>query len=153
MIAFQSSQTIRRPLSEVFAYWSDPDNIPRWQGGVVSYRRDGDASQPVGVGTRYVVVRKALGMQQETQGEYTAFEAEHRIVEKVAAGPASYTIETRFTSLGGQTRVDVDTRLAGDGLDDREERRRGESGSLVGVRVDDGRVGHLFVFRSVVVPA
>jgi uncharacterized protein YndB with AHSA1/START domain len=116
MIAFQSSQTIQRPLSAVFAYWADPDNIPRWQGGVVSYRRDGDASQPVGVGTRYVIVRKALGMQQETQGEYTAFEAERRIVEKVAAGPASYTIETRFTALGGQTRVDVDTRLELGGL-------------------------------------
>lgn len=116
MIAFQSSQTIQRPLSEVFAYWSDPDNIPRWQGGVVSYRRDGNASEPVGVGTRYVVVRKALGMQQETQGEYTTFEADRRIVEKVSAGPASYTIETRFTSLGRQTRVDVDTHLELGGL-------------------------------------
>ena len=111
MIQFKSSKTIRKPLAEVFSYWSNPDNIPRWQGGVVSYRRDGDASAPVGVGTRYVVVRKALGMQQETRGEYTAFESGRRIVEQVTAGPASYTVETTFTDLGAQTRVDVDTRL------------------------------------------
>ncbi|MFT4975199.1 MAG: hypothetical protein ACI8S6_001086 [Myxococcota bacterium] len=111
MISFSSSLTIKKPLAEVFAFWSDPDNIPRWQGGVVSYRRDSAPAQPLGVGTRYTVVRKALGMQQETHGEYTAFEPLARIVEKVAAGPASYTVETRFTDLNNQTRVDVSTDL------------------------------------------
>lgn len=111
MIEFKNSVTIRKPLSEVFAFWSNPDNIPQWQGGVVSYRRDGDGSAPVGVGTAYVITRKALGMQQETRGAYTAFEPGSRVVEQVTAGPASYTVETRFTDLGSQTRVDVETKL------------------------------------------
>lgn len=111
MIEFKNSVTVRKPLDEVFAFWSDPDNIPRWQGGVISYRRDSDAGAPIGVGTKYVITRKALGMQQETRGAYTAFEPGRRMVEQVTAGPASYTVETRFTDLGGQTRVDVETRL------------------------------------------
>ena len=70
----------------------------------------------MGVGTRYTIVRKALGMQQETAGTYTVFEPGQRIVEQVSAGPASYTVETRFTDLGGQTRVDVETHLELGGL-------------------------------------
>ena len=110
MLSFTTSQTIQRPLGEVFAYWSDPDHIPAWQGGVVSYRREDTG--PVGVGTRYIAVRKALGLQQETRGEYTAFVPGQRLVESVKAGPASYTVETTFAADGpAATRVTVETRI------------------------------------------
>lgn len=114
MLRFSTTLTIQRPLSAVFAYWSEPDHIPAWQGGVVSYRRLSDG--PPGLGTRYTVVRKALGLQQETNGEYTAFEADRRLVESVQAGPARYTIETTFTAgsgVGGATtQVSVATEIS-----------------------------------------
>lgn len=112
MIEFKTHLVIECPLPDVFAYWANPDNIPHWQSGVVSYRRQGDATAPVGQGTQTTVTRKALGMQQETHGEYTAFAVNQRLVEQVRAGPAQYTIDTRFSAQGSHTRVDVHTRLS-----------------------------------------
>ena len=109
MIQFSLSQTIDRPVEAVFAYWANPDNVPDWQGGVVSYRRT--SSGPLGVGTTYAITRKALGLRQETTGEITAYESNHRLCERIAAGPAQYTIETRFTRQGAATRVDVQTQI------------------------------------------
>ena len=109
MIHFKLSQTINRPLDEVFAYWSDPDNVPAWQGGVVSYRRT--SSGPLGIGTTYSITRKALGMRQETSGEYTAYEHNRRVCERIEAGPAKYTIQTEFTAQGTATRVDIETQI------------------------------------------
>ena len=103
MLSFTTSQTIQRPLGEVFAYWSDPEHIPDRKGGEVSYRREDTG--PVGVGTRYIAVRKALGLQQETRGEYTAFVPGQRLVESVKAGPASYTVETTFAADGPEKRA------------------------------------------------
>ncbi|MDG1478108.1 MAG: SRPBCC family protein [Myxococcota bacterium] len=109
MIHFSLSQTIRRPLAEVFDYWANPDNIPAWQSGIVSYRRT--STGPVGVGTTYAITRKAIGLKQETSGAYTAFEKDRRFAEAITAGPAKYTIETVFTAVGGTTRVDVETTI------------------------------------------
>ena len=109
MIHFKLSQTINRPLDEVFAYWSDPDNVPAWQGGVVSYRRT--SSGPLGIGTTYSITRKALGMRQETSGEYTAYEHNRRVCERIEAGPAKDTIQTEFTAQDTATRVDIETQI------------------------------------------
>jgi carbon monoxide dehydrogenase subunit G len=109
MIHFSLSQTISRPLTEVFDYWANPDNIPAWQSGIVSYRRT--STEPVGVGTTYAITRKAIGMKQETSGAYTAFEKDRLFAEAITAGPAKYTIETVFTAVGSGTRVDVETKI------------------------------------------
>jgi len=109
MIHFSLSQTISRPIAEVFDYWANPDNIPAWQSGVVSYRRT--STGPVGVGTTYAITRKAIGMKQETSGAYTAFEQDRQFAEAITAGPAKYTIETVFTAVGDCTQVDVETKI------------------------------------------
>lgn len=109
MISFKASQTINRPIAEVFAYWSNPDNIPSWQSGVVTYKRT--SADPIGVGTTYAITRKALGLKQETSGEYTTYEANRSFSEKIVAGPAKYTIETTFTAQGSATRVDISTNI------------------------------------------
>jgi carbon monoxide dehydrogenase subunit G len=114
MIHFNLSQTISRPVSEVFEYWANPDNIPAWQSGIVSYSRT--SSGPLSVGTTYAITRKAIGMKQETTGEYTAFEPGRRFAESIVAGPARYTIETVFTAVGGGTRVDIETKIDLGGL-------------------------------------
>ncbi|MEL6347352.1 MAG: SRPBCC family protein [Myxococcota bacterium] len=115
MIEFTSALTVRRPLADVFAFWANPDNIPRWQSGVIGYRRE--TADPIGVGTVYVVTRKALGRQTETRGELTRFEEHQRVVESVKAGPASFTIDTRFAAVdAATTRVTVETRIELGGL-------------------------------------
>jgi carbon monoxide dehydrogenase subunit G len=114
MIHFSLSQTINRPLAEVFDYWANPDNIPAWQSGIVSYSRT--SSGPLAAGTTYAITRKAIGMKQATTGAYTAFEKDRRFAEAITAGPAKYTIETVFTAVGEDTRVDIETTIDLGGL-------------------------------------
>ena len=105
MIRFELSLEIRRPRSEVFAFWSDPQNLAAWQSGVVEVKAD---AGPVGRGTRYTVVRKALGMTQEMRTTLVEFEAEQRVVETARGGPAKHTVTTVFSELpAGRTRLDT----------------------------------------------
>ncbi len=102
MIVFDLVLDIARPRADVFAWWSDPRNLPRWQSGVVRVDWDGDA---VSKGARYTVVRKALGMEQEMRVTLTEFEDGVRVVEKARGGPAKNTVTTTFSDAGGGTRM------------------------------------------------
>jgi len=102
MIVFDLVLDIARPRAEVFAWWSDPHNLPQWQSGVVRVDWDGGA---VSKGSRFTVVRKALGMEQEMRVTLTEFEDGVRVVEKGRGGPAKNTITTSFADAGSGTRM------------------------------------------------
>ncbi|MCO4771591.1 MAG: SRPBCC family protein [Deltaproteobacteria bacterium] len=103
MIIFDLSLEIAAPRADVFAWWSDPHNIPKWQSGVVRVDFEGEA----GKGARYTVVRKALGMTQEMRTTIIDFVDGERLVEKARGGPATNSITTTFTDAGGgRTRMD-----------------------------------------------
>ncbi len=102
VIRFELSLTIARPRDEVFAWWSDPANIPAWQSGVTGVDDDG---APAGVGKRWTVHRKALGLKQQMRAEILEFDAGRRVVERATGGPATNTVTTRFEDAGGQTRM------------------------------------------------
>jgi|GEM_PF-3579570 len=110
MITFELSLEIARPLADVFAWWSDPLNIPAWQSGISKVDWEGG---PVGKGSRYTVHRKALGMTQEMRTTLVEFEQDALVVEKARGGPATNTVTTMFsapspTTTRIETRVEVD---------------------------------------------
>ena len=110
MITFDLSLDIARPLDTVFAWWSDPSNLPEWQSGIVKVDWEGGE---VGKGARYTVHRKALGMTQEMRTTLVEFEPGVRVVERARGGPATNTVTTVFeaTPSGGtrmSTHVEVD---------------------------------------------
>lgn len=109
MITFELSLFIDRPRDDVFAWWVDPSNLPRWQSGVVRVDWEGG---PVQKGSRYTVVRKALGMTQEMRTTLVQLDPGVRVVEKGRGGPATNTVTTTFSDENGgtrmQTKVEVD---------------------------------------------
>ncbi len=111
MIRFDLSLHIARPLEDVFAFWADPNNLPKWQSGIVSIAVDGD----VGRGCRWTLERKALGKTAKMRGGYTAYEDNTRLCERTKAGPVVTTVDSTFHADGGGTRIDtkVEVELGG----------------------------------------
>ena len=110
MLEFENTITINRPLSEVFDFVTDPENLPSWNYYVLSVRkRSGD---PIGVGTSYHQVRKT----DEQDFRITEFELNRRMALK--ASPRStpqLEMQLTFYEQAGATRLrdewKLDTRL------------------------------------------
>lgn len=101
MIEFELELRVKKPLDEVFAWWSDPRNVPAWQGSAESVSVTGEP----GVGCSWAVVRRTLGTRQTMTARYTEFEAGRRTVEEGTAGPAKSRAETTFAADGAATTV------------------------------------------------
>jgi ligand-binding SRPBCC domain-containing protein len=90
----ESSIVIHRPVEIVFAYVSDPCNLPRWGSEkAVQVTSQG----PVGLGTTFQRVSALLGMKLEDTMEITAYEANRQFTAKNISGPfpgeASFYVE------------------------------------------------------------
>jgi carbon monoxide dehydrogenase subunit G len=105
VIKVEREIVVDRPPEEVFAYLSDPDNIPEWQSGVLEARKDSQG--PMGVGARWREVRTFLGRRIEQTIEATAFEAGKEFSLEVVSGPVPFRIRHLFEAAGGGTRIRV----------------------------------------------
>jgi uncharacterized membrane protein len=72
MIDLEFGVLIDRPLPEVFAFLSDPLNLPRWQSSVrqVKALSEGD----VGPGSSFALTSEMLGRKIDGTMEITALE-------------------------------------------------------------------------------
>jgi uncharacterized membrane protein len=102
MIREERSVMIRRSLEEVFAYVSDVRHSAQWQAGLLEVRKVTEG--PLGVGTRFAVVRKLLGRRVELSSEFVRFEP-HRMVTFRFAGSVPGEGSYSFDSTPGGTRV------------------------------------------------
>ena len=82
---------INRPPDQVFAYISNPENNPQWQGGM----REATITStgPLGVGSTYVQVASFLGRRIESHFEIVEYEPGHLIKGKSITGtfPITFT--------------------------------------------------------------
>jgi uncharacterized protein YndB with AHSA1/START domain len=70
---------------ELFDFIAEPANLPRWQTGIVSAQRT--TPDPVGVGSRAMIVRQLMGQQLSVELRLTGYEAGRRLVlESGASG-------------------------------------------------------------------
>jgi uncharacterized protein YndB with AHSA1/START domain len=72
MIALAYSIEIFRPPEDVFSYATDFSQFPKWQGRVLSARKEGDA--PVAVGSRAAVTRQVGPRRLLTTEEITGLD-------------------------------------------------------------------------------
>jgi uncharacterized protein YndB with AHSA1/START domain len=105
MARIEFTTEVNRPIEEVFAYLTDPANLPEWQSGVIEGRLEG--SGPVGVGSRMVEVRKFLGKRMESTLEVTEYESNRRFAFKVVSGPVPFRVDHTFKPSNGATRIHV----------------------------------------------
>jgi carbon monoxide dehydrogenase subunit G len=97
--------TIDRPVSEVFAYLTDVDNLQSWQDSVLEIRRDDDA--PVAVGSRWTEVREVMNRKMEQPIEVTELETDRTFTVQSLSGPVRMRVEHRLEPAGEGTRVRV----------------------------------------------
>lgn len=90
MIEFENTIRIERPITEVFAFLSDFENIPKWNYYVIEVTKLSNG--PIGIGTMYHQVRKT----DEQDLRITEFDLNHRIVVETLPG-SSPSFEMRFS--------------------------------------------------------
>lgn len=102
MARAEFSVVINRPVEDVFAVISNPNNNPKWQSGTLEGKQTSPG--PIGVGTTVRFVRMFLGRRIENEQEITEFEPNRRFAAKGTKpfpGQMSVTVER----IEGGTRV------------------------------------------------
>jgi uncharacterized protein YndB with AHSA1/START domain len=103
MITVEKSVQIDRPVEIVFAFVSDPTNIPKWRSDVIEMR---NASPPVHAGSTFDELIKFMG--QKVWGmQVLEIEPNKKEVIKAISGPGVRPTQTFvFAPSGSGTRLD-----------------------------------------------
>ncbi len=104
MIRIERQVRVGRPREEVFAYLSDPERIPEWQGTAVGVSLEGANG---GVGTRWRETRVFMGKRVEQTVETTAHRPPEEFALAVVKGPIPLRVHHRLTEEGGVTTIAV----------------------------------------------
>ena len=103
MATLELSTIINRPVEEVFAFLSNPENGPKWSAGSSEVKIT--SAGAIGVGTTYRSVRTFLGRRIETEAEFIEFEPNHSFAQKSKSGPFPVQNRVTFERVEGGTRV------------------------------------------------
>ncbi len=103
MVRVEHEIVVERPLDEVFAYVTDPRNVPEWQSGVLETDFDGE----VHVGACWRELRSFLGRRVEATLEATAYEPASEFALRVASGRIPFGVRHLFEQVDGGTRIRI----------------------------------------------
>jgi carbon monoxide dehydrogenase subunit G len=95
-VRLEHTLVVARPPEEVFAFLADPDNLPRWQTGVVEVRREGDRRHvDLAVVEGPLPLRISHTLEAEDGGTRILFvgEGEPRGLPRLLAGVAAKAVE------------------------------------------------------------
>lgn len=101
MAEFAFTVDIERPVSDVFAYMTDPSRLSEWQSDVLEAVPDG-ALAP---GATVREVRRFLGRRMEFVQEVTEFEPDRRLAMRTRSGPFPLAATIDFEARGSATTV------------------------------------------------
>ena len=104
MIEIGHSAIINRPVSEVFAFVADVNNVGQWQSPVTEARKTSEG--PIGAGTQYSYAGQFLGKQIEVVTQITEFEPDKKLAFKSVSGPKAEAAWT-FAAVEDGTKVDM----------------------------------------------
>ena len=99
-MTYEHELEIERPPEDVYAFLSEPENLPRWQSEVLEVRRETD--------TRFREVRTFVGRRIESTLEVTAAEPGREFSMRSASGPVRFSVRHLLEPAGeGRTRLRV----------------------------------------------
>jgi carbon monoxide dehydrogenase subunit G len=99
----EHSVLVVRPPATVYAFVSDPSNLPAWQPEVTAVRCDG----PLAVGSTFTEVRTFMGKRFETTLAVDELDPDRVFGLRVVEGPVPISVRHTFTPEGGGTRVTI----------------------------------------------
>lgn len=97
-ITVTSTVDIDRPAADVFAYVSDFENNPKWQGGMKSAKWTSEG--PLGVGSTYDQIATMLGKTIVTSFKVTAFEPGSSVTIESTSGSFPITVTRSVEATG-----------------------------------------------------
>lgn len=92
MAKFEINLVINRPIEEVFAFISNPENLPRWRTGTLDIKRN--SSGPFGMGSVVSGRFTFLGRPFDGDLEIIAYEPHEKYGTKMVGGP--FPLEARY---------------------------------------------------------
>ena len=103
MVRVELNVVINRPVEEVYAYTSNPENNSQWQsnclGAVIT------SEGPTGVGTTFSDGAKFLGRRIESTFEITEYDPNRKVWFKTTSGPIPAKAGYTYESVEGGTKV------------------------------------------------
>jgi carbon monoxide dehydrogenase subunit G len=92
---------IERPVEEVFDFVTDARNEPRYNPRILTVEKT--TPGPLGRGTRFVLVSRAMGRRTAVEFEITAYERPRRITSRTIEGLPLMDVESTeaFEAVGG----------------------------------------------------
>ncbi|MEE9163867.1 MAG: SRPBCC family protein [Thermoplasmata archaeon] len=104
-VRIEKDVVINRPVEEVFAYSSNPENYVKWE---VHCRGSEITSEgPLGVGTTFTDEVQFLGRRIKQIFEITEYEPNRKVSFKSISGPMGATGSFTYESVEGGTKVTV----------------------------------------------
>jgi uncharacterized protein YndB with AHSA1/START domain len=105
MARAEVSTTIKRPVEDVFAVLSNPENSPKWSSSSLESKIT--SAGPMGVGSTTRSVTKLFGRRIESESEITEFEPNRKFAAKSKSGPFPVQVSGTVEPIEGGTRVNV----------------------------------------------
>jgi len=103
MARVEASVVIKRPIEEVFAFASNPENDMEWESDVSEVEKTSEG--PIGVGTTYRGVMHFLGQRIDWTLEVIGYDLNRKVEFKIDAGPLQLEETVTFEPVDGGTRV------------------------------------------------
>lgn len=99
-----STILIHRPITKVFAFVADPENLPKWASRTYDITRTSQA--PLGVGTTFMGVGRFLGQRIESHQEVIEYEPNGKYATRSNSGPLTFVLRYSFElAAGDDTRI------------------------------------------------
>lgn len=108
VVVGEAKTLIERPVDDVFAFVSDPDNETKWHVDMIDIRRTEDTGSAAGLenswtlGSSYTVTTKFF-RRTEQEVEVTAFDPNRRIEFTTLTGPLRPIATCLFEPVDGET--------------------------------------------------
>jgi uncharacterized protein YndB with AHSA1/START domain len=113
MIAFETDVRINRRIEGVFAYVSDPLNLPRWNSAVQTVRKTSAGDK--GRASTYLMERRLPTGRVVNELEVVASERPREFAIRATAGPTPFLYRYQFSEENGETvmKLDAEVELPG----------------------------------------
>jgi carbon monoxide dehydrogenase subunit G len=105
MINLDLGTLIDKPVKDVFAFITNPNNMSKWNTAVVSLEQITPGA--VGVGTKFKSVGEMMGRRIEGEMQVVAFEPDSKYGFQMHAGPVQVNVTLTFKTVGTGTKLSL----------------------------------------------